>query len=156
MPPVADDSTCATRDCDTNGLQEFFLAGGLVQESRGAGAHRPVLFFLARLGTDEHNRNLKIQLSEAALQLQAAHPRHAHIEQQAGSLSQTFRLKKFFRRRESLGRQAGTPQESSRGVPDRSVIVHNGHEKLGGLARGIRIHASKLMRRRGRLYYTFV
>jgi hypothetical protein len=63
---------------------------------------------------------------EAALQLQAIHPWHVYIEQQAVGLLNKFRLEKVVTRRKCLGLQAGASEEPPGGAPDRGIIVYDG------------------------------
>src|SRR5438132_2215952 len=79
---------------------------------------------------NENDRNVDPRLSQLALKLDAAQPRHAHIEHEAGRPFGSRVLQEFPGGSKGLDLQSGCPNETLGGTTNREVVINDKYDGL--------------------------
>jgi hypothetical protein len=87
------------------------------------------------MGRDEDDRYRAMSRGQLPLELQAAHPRHPHVDDQASRGLPLIGLQKVLRRGKHRRPEPHRSEETLDGVADRFVIVHHGDQGYLGHAR---------------------
>src|SRR5262245_40960732 len=135
--------TIAVSSCDVprmehvvDGPAQACRAGRLAQELGRAGVSGAALLFVARPAGDEHDRNVRAALGQAALDFQTVHPRHANVEQQTPGLARRAGVEELLAGGEHPGAIAEGADQPVRRLPYRCVVVDYRNER-GELSRPI-------------------
>jgi len=121
-------SSSCRRSLVKNALEdaaEARLSDWLAQERDGARVPGALLFFVAGPSGAENDRNMHAAFQKAALDLQAVHSWHAHIEQQARSQRPRAGAEELLARRERSGPIAKGADQPLRRPPHRGVVIHD-------------------------------
>src|SRR5262249_19182708 len=86
------------------------------------------LLLVAGPATDEYDRDVETVCSDATLDLEAVHVRHADVEHEARSPRGQRRAQEIFPRGEHLGLIAEGPDQAAGRLPDRCIVVNDGDE----------------------------
>jgi len=76
-------------------IQQSIVAEGLEQVIHGPAPQNPRPQLLVSMSSDEDDRHARVAADQTSVQLEPAHPRHAHIEDQAVRLAQTIRAQEL-------------------------------------------------------------
>src|SRR5438132_273530 len=141
----------------TDGVQERVLAEGFDEvccrsAAQGLRARPGVV-----MRRHEDDRHVRMAGDQAALQLEAAHPGHAHIENRAVGPGEIIGLQEGGARRESPRGESDRPEEAAQGLADGIIVIDDGDQRTVGHdakfhregARGIRPWYSSLPSRLG-------
>ena len=78
------------------------------------------------MGGNENDGNVVIGIGQPPLQLDAAHPRQAHIEDQARRMSPVGGIEEFFGRGEGICQKASGLQDAPQRLTKGCIVVNDG------------------------------
>jgi hypothetical protein len=84
------------------------------------------------LTADEHDGNVNAGVDQFTLDIQPAHPRKSHIQNQATRIIWGFSSQKLLRRSKGLGVQTYRLQQTLHRCTHTSVIINNEHNGFIG------------------------
>jgi hypothetical protein len=94
-----------------DGVEEGLILEWLLEEIDGARLHRANALGNVPETGDEDDRNIEAQLRESLLEVEAAQPRHSHVENEARRARRRGLREKFPRRGEGLDAQPDRPNK---------------------------------------------
>jgi hypothetical protein len=118
-------------------MEEILLAAGFGQKGHragGKGARSRVIIAIRR---DEDDWDAPLRRHQLTLELESAHARHPHIENQAGRLGRVMCLQERFRRRKALHAKSHGAEQIIKRIPQSVVIVDNRNERHAGHGRSL-------------------
>ena len=108
-----------------NGPEQDLIAERFVQKGHRARSQSPRVHLGIAMGRDEHERNVAIGRRQLPLELQAADPRHPHVDDEAGRVLQMPGMLKVLRRGERFSSEPHRSDETLDSLADGLVIVDN-------------------------------
>src|SRR5262245_8182491 len=111
-------------------VQQGISTDGLAKEGHGPRLQGPALLLVARPAGQEDDGDAPAIGGQAALELKAVDPGHAHVEDQASGALDVTRRQKLLRGSEALGGESERADEPACGESHRDVVVHDGDESL--------------------------
>src|SRR5216683_3689775 len=137
-------------DSGPHGVEQHVGIHRLVQEcNRTSGQSLRASFFTAMRG-EEDDRNSPTVRNQIVLQLQAVHPGHPPVENQASDRWKILTMQQLFRGREEEHRESDGSQKTGKRHANRFIIIHYSNERLAAH------DASKVRRARFGSQYTYV
>src|SRR5262245_33767618 len=125
--PITLPSGAIASESGFDGLNEVLITEWLGQELYGTSLHRLHGHRDVGVRRDEDNRHLPVCRSKVALKLEAASPRHSHVEYQASRAVRRIALQEIGNRREFPGVQADRPQQSPDRVAKFGIVIDDQH-----------------------------
>src|SRR5262249_39061278 len=104
-------------------IEQELIAEGLLDEVDRAGLHRAYRHGHLGVSGDDDGRELDAAPRELGLEIETAHPRHAHVQDQAPRLRRIVIREELRGRRVGAHRKAHRVEQPAQRVPHRAVVV---------------------------------
>lgn len=96
------------------------------------------------MGGDENDGDLAVGVGQPPLQIDAAHPRQAHIEDQARCMSPVGGIEEFFRRGEGICQKASGLHDAPQRLTKGCIVINDG-DGTGIVLNGVQLNSSNLL-----------
>src|SRR5215471_14505608 len=115
------------RESRLDSLNEVLVTERFCQELHGTALHCLDGHWHIGVRCDEDDRHLPIRRGKVALKLEAASPRHSHVEYQASRAVPRIGFQEIRNRRKFSGMQADRPEQPRDRVPKLGIVVDDQH-----------------------------
>src|SRR5215831_3461721 len=120
-------SGSVARESRLDSLNKVLVTERFCQELHGTALHCLDGHRHVGVRCDEDDRHLPLCRSKIALKLEAASPRHSHVEYQAGWAVRRIGLQEIGNRRKFAGMQADRPQQPRDRVAKLGIVIDDQH-----------------------------